>query len=251
MIKTLHYRNCPVRVYDNLPQLSEAAAQHCVQLINEAILQQGRCHLALAGGTTPSALYALLAQPDYAQQIAWDKVHVYFGDERYVSHDSAESNYHMARSVLLDRVQLPGANIHPITTAAGDARKDAQAYARMLAQSLPLHNNFPVFDIVLLGMGEDGHTASLFPDTDILDEHDTSVAAVYVQKLQSWRISLTLPTINAARCIMVLVAGQAKALRLGEIFNETTAVAMPIQRVQPQHACYWYMDAAAAAGINT
>ena len=233
-----------------MPQLSEAAAQHCVQRIGAAIQQYGRCHLALAGGATPRALYSLLAQPDYAQQIAWDKVHVYFGDERYVPHDSTESNYHMARTALLDKVQLPAANIHPITTAAGDAQKDAHAYASLLAQSLLLQDNCPVFDIVLLGMGEDGHTASLFPGTDILEERNTSVAAVYVQTLQSWRISLTLPTLNAARCIMVLVAGQAKAQRLGEILNEPSAGTLPIQRVQPQHACYWYVDAAAAAGVR-
>lgn len=250
MTKTLHYRNCQVQVCADLPHLSTAAAQQCVRQISAAIEARGVCHLALAGGSTPKALYALLAEPAYAQQIAWDRLHVYFGDERYVPHDTPESNYNMARAVLLDKVALPVANIHPIPTAAGDARHDAQTYAVLLERNLPVHNHVPVFDLVLLGMGEDGHTASLFPDTPVLNATEQSVAAVYVEKLASWRISLTLPVLNAAQCVMFIVSGSSKASMLRRVFTDTSAQQVPIQRVRPAHACYWYLDAAAAAELT-
>lgn len=249
MTKTLHYRNCQVQVCADVPHLSTAVAQLCVQYISAAIAARGICHLALAGGSTPKALYALLAGPAYAQQIAWDKLHVYFGDERYVPHDSPESNYQMARTVLLEKVALPVENIHPIPTAAGDARRDAQTYAALLECNLPVRNHVPVFDLVLLGMGDDGHTASLFPGTAILDETEKAVAAVYVDKLASWRISLTLPVLSAAQCVVFLVSGSSKASMLRRVFADTSTQQVPIQRVHPGYACYWFLDAAAASEL--
>ena len=192
-------------MHADVQKLSAAVAQHCVHYISATITQHGKCHVALAGGATPKALYALLANPELARQIEWDKVHVYFGDERYVPHDSPASNYCMARTVLLDKVPLPGSNIHPVPTRAADAQRDAQAYAALLENNLPLANRVPVFDLILLGMGEDGHTASLFPGTSILHETQQPAAAVYVDKLASWRISLTYPVLNAARCVICLL----------------------------------------------
>lgn len=247
----LQYGNCPVRVYADLHQLSAAVAQHCVQYIQSTLAQQDECHIALAGGSTPESLYTLLATTDYMQQISWDKVHIYFGDERYVSHDSPQSNFCMARTALLDKVPLLQGNIHPIPTDAGDAESDAQAYAQLLTRNLPYDNNVPVFDLILLGMGEDGHTASLFPGTPILTEKQKPVAAVYVDTLASWRISLTYPVLNAARCLLFLVSGKNKAAQIRAIFTSEHSAHVPIQQIQPAHACYWYLDADAAAELET
>lgn len=236
-----------IYVLADLVTLSHAAAAQIVKLAANAIAEQGVFNLALAGGSTPRQLYMTLATPPYAQQIAWRNVHVYFGDERNVAPDHADSNFRMARQSLLEKVPIPSEQIHAIPTQCPDMQACADQYAQQLAR-LPHRNGIPCFDLILLGMGNDGHTASLFPDTAILQETARAVAAVYVPKLDTWRVSLTYPVLNQARQVMILACGTDKAEVLTNVFNQP-ACNYPIQQLCNAHT-EWYVDIAAAAGLR-
>lgn len=226
----------------------QAAADMVAQLAKQAIIERGRFSLVLSGGSTPRALYRLLASSPYQDEIEWANVHVFWGDERCVPPHAAESNYRMARESLLDHVAIPPANIHRIfgELSPEDAAKD---YAQALLSSFG--DGIPQFDLVLLGMGDDGHTASLFPHTAALGETQKWVAANHVPQKDVWRITLTLPVINAARQIIFLVAGVQKAERLREILNgPRQPLDLPAQSIQPTNGnLVWLVDAAAASAL--
>lgn len=228
---------------EDLDALSKAAAARIVQLAKSAIREHGAFNLALSGGSTPVHLHQVLASPSCQEQISWQSVHIYFGDERNVPHDHPDSNYRMAQETLLSKVPVPSSQVHAIPTGCEQMQECAQTYASQLVD-LPQHDGIPCFDLILLGMGDDGHTASLFPDTPILDEHGVPVAAVYVPKLNTWRVSLTYPVLAQARAIMVLVSGATKAQVLYEVFNKPDRH-YPIQRIHNAHI-EWYVDEAAA-----
>lgn len=228
-----------LHIFDDIETLNEATAQHWQEQANAAVAARGAFHVALAGGSTPRRLYVRLAQDDYRQRLPWAETHIYFGDERCVSPDHTDSNYRMAHEALLSQVRAPPAQIHPMYDPVLSPEQNATHYAGLIA-------GIPAFDLILLGMGDDGHTASLFPDTTILDESHRPVAAQYVEKLAAWRISLTLPTINAARQVSVLVAGAGKAEIIAAVAGVDTPD-YPIQRVHPQPGRLdWFLDHAAA-----
>lgn len=233
----------PVILNEDLDALSRKAATRIVEIARLAIKDRGAFHLALSGGSTPVHLHQMLASPSFREQIAWHQVHVYFGDERNVPPDHPDSNYRMARETLLSHVDIPEHQVHPIPTGCDDMQSCAQTYASALS-SLPQESGMPCLDLILLGMGDDGHTASLFPGTDILKEQRVPVAAVYVPKLDSWRISLTYPVLSRARTIMFLVSGESKAVVLDEVFNQPDRH-YPVQGVKNEHI-EWYVDKAAA-----
>jgi len=193
----------------------------------------------------------LMATPEFSGQVDWESVHIYFGDERPVPLNDPESNFYMVNKALLEHVPVPTKNIHAIHADPGTIRKDAERYENVLEKNLPFSKDgFPVFDLVLLGMGTDGHTASLFPDTDVLYCKNKSVAAVYVSKMQTWRISISFPVINNARHILILVTGKAKAYTVGRILSEaSTEPHFPIQMIRAQGELEWYLDDAAALHI--
>jgi 6-phosphogluconolactonase len=228
--------------------LSAALADYWLRLSQQAVAQRGRFAVALAGGSTPRHLYQTLAQAPYRDAVAWDKVWVFFGDERSVPRDHPESNFNMAREALLSHVPIPPEQLFPMVDPARDAAQNAVAYAGQLQDNLPLtQDNWPIFDLVLLGMGDDGHTASLFPGTDILGQEQQSVAAVYVDKLATWRVSLTYPCINHSRHVAVLVAGKGKAQTLQQVAQAEPGT-FPIQGISPLTGeLHWFMDRAAAA----
>ena len=234
-------------IFTNNQALFEASATHLCAIATEAITDHGSFHLALAGGSTPEGLYRLLATDEFATAIHWEKVHIYFGDERCVAPENSDSNYRMAKESLLQHIPIPTTQIHRIEGEI-DPTQAAAAYAGVLAQHLPQTNNGALqFDLILLGMGPDGHTASLFPDTDILGETESPVAAVYVDKLQCWRISLTLPLINQARHVMLLVAGAQKADVIRHVWHHIEgANILPVQRVKPAGELLWMLDSEAA-----
>ncbi|MCK5639685.1 MAG: 6-phosphogluconolactonase, partial [Gammaproteobacteria bacterium] len=217
----------------------------------ESINDHGSFHLALAGGSSPRSLYQLLATDEFTESIDWGKVHIYFGDERCVGPDHADSNYLMAKENLLDHVPLPATQVYRME-GERDPTEAASAYASLLKQHLPhADNGAPEFDLILLGMGPDGHTASLFPDTDILNKTDTPVAAVYVDKLKCWRISLTLPIINQARYVMLMVAGTQKADIIRHLWHHIEGASMlPVQRVKPTGELLWMLDSEAARYLS-
>jgi 6-phosphogluconolactonase len=226
--------------------LSHAAADRIIEHANAAIADHGTFYLALSGGSTPRHLHQVLADPANRQRIPWDKVHIYFGDERNVPSEHPDSNYRMAMDTLLNKVPIPVSQVHAIPTGCDDMQDCADQYAELLT-SVPQQSGRPCFDLILLGMGNDGHTASLFPQTAILQERERNVAAVFVSKLDSWRVSLTYPVLNQAKAIMVLVSGAAKADVLYEVFNEAMHN-YPIQGIRNRNL-EWYVDMAAAVRL--
>ncbi len=229
-----------------------AAADRVVGSAAAAIAARGRFDWALAGGSTPEQLYRLLASDAYAARVDWARVHVFFGDERCVPPDHADSNYRMAQHSLLRAVALPEANVHRM---AGELPPEAAAerYEAELERhfGLGVGSGFPRFDLVLLGMGGDGHTASLFPGTAALAESRRWVVANSVPALGVTRLTLTLPVLNAAASVLFLVSGADKAQRLKQVLAllpAQSSPALPAQCVRPGgEPPDWLVDAAAGA----
>lgn len=225
--------------------LYRAAAERLLELGKRALAERGAFHLALAGGATPRGLYLLLSSPELAGRLDWTQVHLYFGDERSVPPEHQDSNYRMVRESLLER--LPAApQVHRI---AGELTPEQAAadYAALLERQLPADG----LDLVLLGLGPDGHIASLFPGSDSLNQRKHKVSADYVPKLNSWRITLTLPVLNHARHLLLLVSGTHKADVLRHVQrNITHANPLPVEMLRPQGQLEWFVDAAAARHID-
>lgn len=236
-------------ISENADALYRSLEKQWQELSTAAIADHGAFHVALAGGSTPRKLYEKLAQSTSLDEFHWHKTHIYFGDERCVPQDHAESNFRMAKEALLSIVPLRPEHIHAMFSANHSVEENTIQYETMLKNTLPLDTETnPVFDLILLGMGEDGHTASLFPGTEILHESEKPVAAQFVQKLDAWRISLTFMTINAANHVAIMVVGKSKAEILRDIFSEeeNTIACYPIQQVNPAGNLVWYLDADAA-----
>jgi 6-phosphogluconolactonase len=219
-------------------------------VLAETLSTRERCWLALAGGRTPRAVYERLAEPG-DPAIAWARVHVAFGDERVVPPEHADSNYGMARDALLARVPIPPAQVHRVRGELGDGAAAADAYAAELRAAFGLApGNRPAFDLVLLGIGADGHTASLFPGTPALVEHTRIAVAVEAPAPPRDRVTLTFPVLNAARAVVVLAAGGDKAAAIGRAFADDGAIdACPIRGLRPATPVTWLIDAAAAEGL--
>jgi 6-phosphogluconolactonase len=224
------------------PVVLDMAARFIVNTIRRSIASSGTCRLALAGGSTPRGAYERLAARDSSEQIDWRRVSVFFGDERQVPPDDPSSNYRMAREALLDRVPIPAENVHRIEGEL-PAAIAAQRYAAALG-ALPL-------DLVLLGMGEDGHVASLFPRSEGLESR-VSVLPAYAPVPPHERVTLGLGTINAARVVALLVTGAGKASRVRDVFAERAEghSALPAARVSPENGeLHWFLDDAAGAQV--
>jgi len=239
-----------VQVFDDAESVARAAAESFVQLSREAVEARGAFSVALSGGTTPRRVYELLASEEYGGRVEWPKVHVFFGDERAVPPDHADSNYRMAREALLSHVPVPEENVHRIE-GLGDAASNASNYESVMRGFFG-DATWPRFDLVFLGMGDDGHTASLFPRTSALGETRAWVAANWVEKLGAWRITLTAPAINAARRVVFLVTGASKAERLAEVLNGAhDPTRLPSQMIRPREGqLTWYVDRATAAKLR-
>jgi len=229
------------KVMPDAQSLIEAATEQFVASARSAIAKRGVFHVALAGGSTPKGLYQKLATSPYVEQIDWSRVHLFFGDERCVLPSHEDSNFKMAREAMIDHVPVPQENVHRMPTEEGVAPEVAIRYGRTLADTL---DGAPL-DLVLLGLGPDGHIASLFPDTDALEVTDKMVTSLYVEKFESWRATMTYPTINAARQVIVFIGGEAKAAIVKDITTDAVQ-GLPVQRLAPQGEYYWYMDKAAA-----
>lgn len=237
--------------------LMVAAAERIVGLAASAIAERGRFTWALAGGSTPEQLYALLATSAYRPRIDWQRVHFFWGDERCVAPDDPQSNYRMARQSLLDVVQPPELNLHrmhgELEPSAG-----ADSYQRELERVFQAakSDHPPRFDCILLGMGGDGHTASLFPGTRALQESQRWVVVNEAQGLApgvtATRLTFTLPLLNAARDVMFLVAGADKSQRLAEVVSgKHSGPAFPAELVRPETGAQWFVDDLAGALLAT
>lgn len=229
--------------------LARAVAEHFTTLAGEAIAGRGRFAVALSGGSTPRAAYALLAADEFAGRVDWPRVHVFWGDERCVPPDHSDSNYRLARETLLDHVPIPAGNVHRIrgeeepVAAAAAYERDLRAFFAGNSRGA-----VPRFDLVLLGLGDDGHTASLFPGTAAIHERTHWVVAHHVDKLGSWRVTLTPIVINAAAQVTFVVSGAGKAGSLHQVrAGPYQPDALPAQIVQPTAGrLLWLVDATAA-----
>ena len=235
-----------VEVLPNLAALIERSLKIALAKIQTAIESRGLCTIALSGGSTPKPLYEAIA----AQQLPWDKIHVFWGDERYVPPNHADSNQLMARRAWLDSVDIPAQNIHPMPTDDADPADAARRYEAHLAEFFHLKTGeFPALDVILLGMGDDGHTASLFPHTEALQVRDRLITVG--SKDGQPRITFTAPTINHGRCVMFVVAGANKRSALAEIFApEADELSYPSRLVQPQGELWWLLDREAGQDLQ-
>lgn len=231
---------------------TRALAGHVVQLAADAIAARGRFTWVLAGGSTPRELYELLASPEFRSTIDWSKVEVFWGDERCVPPTSPESNFNMAHEALLGRVLVPESQVHRMAgeLAPGLAAEQYEGVLRRIFAGAHFPDVPPVFDLILLGMGDDGHTASLFPGSAALEEAAHWVCPA--QKGDQWRLTLTFPVINAAREVVFLVTGAAKQAMLRNVIEpDGGAASWPAARVQPEAGSLrWFMDRDAAALLN-
>jgi 6-phosphogluconolactonase len=239
-----------LRVYDDAEAVARAAADLFARLSREEVGERGAFSVALSGGTTPRRVYELLASDEYKERVPWPSVHIFFGDERTVPPDHPESNYRMASEALLSRVEVPAENVHRIE-GVGDAAANASDYESVMRGFFGDVDR-PRFDLVFLGMGDDGHTASLFPGTAALAETRAWVAANWVEKLGAWRITLTANAINAARRVAFLVTGASKAERVREVLTgEPDPSRLPSQMIKPRDGVLeWYVDRAAASKLR-
>jgi 6-phosphogluconolactonase len=238
-----------LKVYRDLEEASQNAARILAEAAQSAIKARGRFSLVLSGGNTPRRLYELLAELPYRDQMPWKNTHIFWGDERCVPADDERNNAHMARQILLDRVPIPEEQIHPIASTLPPI-KAAEKYQSTLNEYF--RGNSAAFDFVLLGLGENGHTASLFPGTAVLDEKRYWVSEVYVPTLRMWRVTLTAPILNQARKIVFLVSGAGKAWVLDQVINgPRRPKELPAQLIQPKNGeLLWLVDQAAASLIQ-
>lgn len=244
-----------LQIAPDTTSLTRMAADLIATIARDAIATNGRFTIALSGGSTPRSVYTLLATDEFTGRIDWPCVHVFWGDERCVPPNDAESNYRMAKEALLERVPLPPANIHRMH-GEDDPQQAAEAYGRTLRSWFggnPEDGPPPAgFDLVLLGMGDNGHTASLFPGMAAVREQQRWVMAENVQAVSGWRMTLTPVIINAASNVAFLVAGQAKAARLHEVLETPPQPdVLPAQAIQPASGrLTWLLDAAAASRLT-
>jgi len=237
-----------VHVCHDLASLSRAVAQRWLELSEQARALHGGFHVALSGGSTPRHLYEQLVSPAFVDKIAWDATHIYFGDERCVPPDHPDSNFRMANDALLQHVPIPRNQIHRIEADDPDTELCAARYEQCLYEHLPeTPQGGRYFDLILLGLGPDGHIASLFPDTDILQEHTRLVAPVFVEKLPAWRVSITFAAIGLARHVIILVAGDNKADIIARVIgNKLHMKKFPVEMIKTSGKLEWYLDSAAA-----
>lgn len=228
-----------------LPDPSALAAHAAEWILAAVLVADDPCRISLSGGSTPKALYALLASESFRNRFPWQRVHWYWGDERFVPYDHPESNYRMTREAMLSKAPIPTENIHPVPTD-GRPEDAARRYEQTLQQSYgtaTLDRSRPLFAVTLLGLGADGHTASLLPGEPVLEERKRWVAAVSHGRPEV-RITMTYPAIDSSRRVAFLVAGKEKA----EIFSMIRAgnTGVPAARVRPVGELFWFLDRAAA-----
>jgi 6-phosphogluconolactonase len=235
-----------IKIFKDDTELFNAAANFIIELAAASIAANGRFTISLSGGSTPEKLYRLLASEEYAKQIDWKNTFVFWGDERCVASDDPLNNARMAKSLLLDKVSIPAENIYatPVNQSPAD---NAIEYEKQIKAFFGDTN--PKFDLILLGMGDNAHTASLFPGTDILHETNRLVKEVYVEEQKMYRITMTAPLINLAQNILFLITGKAKAETLKTVLNVPYQPdKYPVQLIKPTEGkLYWFIDTAAAS----
>ncbi|GAB3537743.1 6-phosphogluconolactonase [Pontibacter brevis] len=239
-----------LKIFKDKDQLSKAAAKLFVRKAQEAVQQNGRFTVALTGGSSPVQLHNLLAQQPYLEQVPWDKTFVFWGDERWVPLTDDRSNARMAFETFLNKVPVPAEQIYPMWQEDTEPEAFAKKYEQLLQQHF--NQQSPRFDLILLGMGHDGHTASLFPGTEVLHETSRWVQAYYLEPQSMYRVTLTAPLINQARTICFLTFGSNKAPALYEVLEgERNIEKYPSQLIQPEQGeVIWMVDESASSKLK-
>lgn len=238
-----------IRILKGSQELFEAAAEEFTTQASAAVQSSGRFTVALSGGSTPRSLFALLATKP---GVPWDKTCFFWGDERHVPPTDPESNYRMANEALLSKIPAPAENIFRIRAEEQEAATAAQQYEQVLQKFFRLSPGaFPRFDLILLGLGTDGHTASLFPGSPGLAERHRLVIANWVEKFKTHRLTFTFPVLNEAVCVIFLASGADKAPIVRQVLENSDAH-LPSQEVRPSHGrLLWLLDRAAASALST
>lgn len=234
-----------VEIFATAEDLASAAAQLFINKSMAAVAERGFFTVALSGGSTPKLLYQLLADPNetFREQISWSRIHFFWTDERHVPPDHPESNYRMADEAMLSHVPVLKNNVHRVMSENPNAAEAAEAYEETVLKFVP--GSPPRFDLILLGLGSDGHTASIFPGSEVLYETKRLVAAPWVEKLKSYRITMTLPLINNAASVVFLVSGAEKAEIVRDVLRGPKRY--PAQEVRPS---MWLLDRAVAGKLG-
>lgn len=249
-MRTQPLTNGRLEIYADAAELAREAARRFAALAGTFVANRGRFTVALSGGSTPKAMFSILAAPPFSETLAWRSIHLFWGDERCVPPDHPDNNYRMAREALLDRIPLPPENIHRAPAEDPDPARAAERYSETLRAFFA--EDAPRFDLLFLGMGADGHTASLFPRTEALHIDDRIAVANYVEKFRAHRITLTARTINHANNILFLVAGPDKAPALQAVLEGPRDIeTYPSQLIDPDAGTLtWMVDEAAAAMLG-
>lgn len=247
---TRRWIDLDVRVLPSPLEVAAAAAELVVDEAVASVAARGRFTMALSGGSTPALLYAVLAAAPYTPRMPWPQTHLFWSDERWVPLDDPDSNAGMAKRELVDKVPAPHDQVHPIQTTDLTPAESARRYEEEV-RALGAGGAPPRFDVILLGLGDDGHTASLFPGSAALDEQDRLVVANYVPQLGSWRVTFTLPLLNAARRVLFLVTGAGKASALRAVLEpEDEALVPPAALVHPDDGSVtWLVDREAVSRL--
>ena len=242
-----------IRIVEVLPSrgdLFHAAAEEFVRAGRAAISAHGRFTVALSGGSTPRGLYSLLLK-DHAD-FSWSKTFLFFSDERHVPPDHPDSNYRMVNQAMLSKVPVPAGNVYRVLAENPDASGAATDYEEKLRGFFQLRpGEFPRFDLILLGLGPDGHTASLFPGSEGLKEQSRLVIANWVEKFETHRITFTFPVLNDATDVMFLTAGADKADMVKQVLEGSNTPPFPAQQINPKGRLVWMLDEAAAAKLSS
>lgn len=239
-----------LEIYEHPQELAWAAAMRFASLAEQAVKERGRFTVALSGGSTPKAMFSILAAKPFVDALPWQSIYFFWGDERSVPPDHADSNYRMANETLIGKIAIPPENVFRIPAEDEDHDRAAANYSETIRQFFD--SDLPQFDLVFLGMGADGHTASLFPGTTALQIEDRIAAANYVEKFQTFRITLTAKAINNAANVIFLIAGEDKAAALKEVLEgERQPEKYPSQLIHPINGeLLWMLDEAAAAELT-
>lgn len=233
-------------IWENAEALSVAAAHYFVERCAKSIAERGRFSVSLSGGSTPKRLYQLLATPAFSRNIDWKNVLLFWGDERFVPHTHEDSNYRMVKEALLEHVKIPKKNIFAMPTK-GEAKDCAVQYEKIMGNALGKKMQI---DLTLLGMGDDGHTSSLFPGTDVLNETKRFIKEVWVENKQTYRLSSGYRLINNSKEAMFLVAGAAKTPVVKHIFSKNAKIKYPVQNVNLEKgSILWMLDEAAMGSL--
>lgn len=242
-----------LQIHDNFEDFNKAAAAQIARILVRAYHLRGQALISLSGGSTPTGVYRMLAQLPYRDRVPWSSVHFFWGDERCVTPDDPESNFKNAYESLIKHVLVDPGKIHRIKAELGP-RQAALDYAKVLSAFAENNHPWPVFDVAVMGMGEDGHTASLFPGMHNPGEDESPVVHVSAsyQNRPADRVTLTPMVFNSSRNVLFLVAGEAKAAILQKVFSDQRDLLnIPVQRIQPAKGnLIWYLDSSAAKSIK-